>query len=175
MLVAETVLGHRDAPAVAERLAEGDPSRVVLSDTERRRSRVRTETLDCQDLGIVVGSILRDGDVLETTTGHLVVVKLAEVKALVVEVSADDVTPTTALVLGHAVGNRHWDLAVRDDEALIPVADSQGQIETMVRNQLPDGASIRYETVPPSTFDDVGTDHEHHHAGDDHVHGAENG
>ena len=172
MLVAEEYLGHRGDPAVADLLdaADGDPHRVALTDTERQRSRVRTETADGRDLGIVVADELADGDVLATADGDLVVVDLAAVEVLVVDFSDADVAATAALEVGHALGNRHWDLAVREHEALFPVADTRERTATTVADLLPAGVTTRFETVSPATFDDAtpehGDDegeHSHHH------------
>lgn len=172
MLVAERYLGHRDDGAVASRLSESDPHRVVLSDTDRRRSRVRTETVEGADLGIVVARELGDGDVLETAEGDLVVVELAAVDALVVDFGDADVSATEAVAVGHAAGNRHWDLAVRGEEALFPVPDSRERMLSAIDGDLPAGVRTRFESVPPTTFDDGGTpDHDHGHDGTDHGHG----
>lgn len=187
MLVAETRLGHRDDPGVRDRLAGADPARVVLSDDDRRRSRVRTETADGRDLGVVVGEVLRDGDVLETTAGDLVVVELAAVDALVLDLS--DLSAADAAVMGHAVGNRHRDLAVRDGEALIPVGESRERTSSLVDASLSSEPSVRYEAVPPGTFDGsageagrgrVGHGHDHDHDGGaangrTHAHGGDRG
>lgn len=172
MLLAETYVGHRDDPSVADRLAaaNGDADggtelhRAVLTDTERRRSRIRTETTDGLDLGVVAGRDLADGDVLEAENGSLIVVELAGVEALAITLG-DGVSASAALALGHAVGNRHLDLAVRDGEALIPVADSRDRVEAIVDEHLP-GATPRYETVPPTTFDDGGVSRGDHSHGD---------
>jgi urease accessory protein len=175
MRVAERYLGHRDDPDIAALLSDADPHRAVLSDTDRRRSRVRTETADGVDLGIVVGRELGDGDVLETDDGEMVVVELAAIDALVVDFGDVDVTPVAALVVGHAAGNRHWDLAVRDDEALFPVPDTRDRMLDALAGDIPDGVTTRFEYVPPTIFDDAdaldhlhGTDtHEHAHGGRD--------
>ncbi|WP_424000979.1 urease accessory protein UreE [Haloarcula salina] len=177
MLVAKAYVGHREEESVADRLAAAESVSVVLSDTERRRSRVRTETVGGRDLGIVVARDLADGDVLEADDGTLVVVELAAVEALVLDV-AGEVSPTAALELGHAVGNKHWDLAVRDGEVLLPVADSKARMEAAVAEHLPD-VPTRYERVPPTTFDDGGADHSHgdkgghSHADHGHSHAGE--
>lgn len=170
MLLAEQYLGHRDDAAVASRLADADPHRVVLSDTDRRRSRVRTETTEGVDLGVVVPRELGDGDVLETAAGALVVVALASVDALVVEFGDADVSPTEALAFGHATGNRHWDLALRDGEALFPVPDTRERMLSALDGTLPDGVRTRFESVPPTTFDDGDSpDHDHAHGGAGHA------
>ncbi|AEM59208.1 urease accessory protein UreE (plasmid) [Haloarcula hispanica N601] len=175
MLVADTYLGHRDDATVAEDIDTSDHATVVLSDTERQRSRVRTETTDGCDLGIVVARDLADGDVLEAEDGTLVVVELAAIEALVLDFADSDVSPTAALELGHAVGNRHWNLAVRDRETLFPVTDSKERMETTVAELLPADVPTRYEHVPPTTFDDEGVDHTHRdgtgmHDGGGHAH-----
>ncbi|MBB6646035.1 urease accessory protein UreE [Halobellus ruber] len=169
MLVAERYLGHRDDAEVAARLSNADPHRVVLSDTDRRRSRVRTETQAGADLGIVVAAELGDGDVLETAEGDPVVVELAAVDALVVDFGDSDVPATAALAVGHAAGNRHWDLAVRDGEALFPVPDTRERMREAIEGDLPAGVRTRFESVPPTTFDDGGTpEHAHSHSGGGH-------
>ncbi|WP_254832668.1 urease accessory protein UreE [Haloglomus salinum] len=177
MLVAETYLGHRSEEVVTSALAEaetgtgGGVHRVVLTDTERRRSRVRTETADGTDLGIVVARELADGDVLRTENGGLLVVELAAVEALVVDLAGADAPTTAAVAFGHAVGNRHWDMAVRGTEVLFPVADDRERMERFVRAEAPAGATLHTERVPPTTFDDGGPDHSHGPSlGDDHAH-----
>jgi urease accessory protein len=178
MLVAETYVGHRSEEAVASALAEAKTGtgdgvhRVVLTDTERRRSRVRTETADGADLGIVVARELADGDVLRIEDGGLVVVELAAVEALVVDLADADAPTTAAVAFGHAVGNRHWDMAVRGTEVLFPVADDRERMERFIRTEAPTGATLDTERVSPTTFDDGSPDHSHGPSlGDDHAHG----
>lgn len=171
MQVAETYLGHREDPELAAQLADTDPASVVLSDTERRRSRVRTETADGQELGIVVARDLGDGDVLATEDGDLVIVELAAVDALVLSFDDADVAPLAALELGHALGNRHWDLTLRAGEALFPVPDTRERMRAAVTGHLPDDVELRFERVSPMTFDDGRDGHgDHSH---DHSHGAD--
>ena len=176
MLVADTYLGHREDPDVVDRLAGTDPVRVRLSDTDRRRSRVRTETTDGRDLGVVVGRDLDDGDVLVTDDGTTVIVELVRIDALVLDFETADLSALTALEVGHALGNRHWDLAVRGHEALFPVEDSRERMLTHVADHLPADVTSRFEAVPPTTFDDGGPSHEHDHGhGHEHGHGHGHG
>ncbi|GGJ07838.1 hypothetical protein GCM10008995_17200 [Halobellus salinus] len=172
MRVADRYLGHREMPDIAARLSDAGPLRVVLSDTDRRRSRVRTETVDGADLGIVVPGEL--GDVLETEDGALVVVELAAVDALVVDFGDADVDATAALAFGHAAGNRHWDMAVRGDEALFPVPDTRDRMLDALAGEVPDGVTTRFEQVPPTTFGDAPADHKHtpEERAHDHTHGG---
>lgn len=174
MLVVDAYLGHRDDPSVARRLADATPRRVVLSDTERRRSRVRTDTEDGRDLGIVVARDLGDGDVLVTESGDLVEVSLVAVEALVLDFAEADVSTTAALAMGHALGNRHWKLAVRGSEALFPVTDTRERMEAAVADHLPEEVTTRYEAVSPTLFDGTEADHTHGDGAHSHAHGDEN-
>ena len=169
MLVVREYAGHRDDPAVAERLTGTEPLRVVLSNTERRRSRVRTTTVDGRDLGVVVARDLADGDVLVTEDGTPIVVELEGIEALVLDLGGVELLPAKALELGHALGNRHWDLALRGEEALFPVRTSRERTEAIVADVVPETVPYRFETVPPTTFDDGGT----HSTGAAHTHGGE--
>lgn len=54
--------------------------------------------------------------------------------------------------------NRHLDLAVCDEEPLIPVADSRERTEATVRSLLPASVPIRYGMVSPATFEPSGPD-----------------
>lgn len=175
MLVADAYLGHREDPAVRDRLAESDPRRVVLSDTDRRRSRVRTETVAGEDLGVVVARDLGDGDVLATESGDLVVVELAPIDVLVVDFAGADVTPTGALALGHAVGNRHRDLAVDGTAVLFPAADGLERLERTVRDHLPDDVRVARDKRSPTAFDDDASGAGHDHGEGRHTHGDGDG
>ncbi|WP_415379839.1 urease accessory protein UreE [Halosimplex sp. TS25] len=174
MLVAEAFVGTLDDDAVAERVESGDPLAVAVDGTERRRSRFRTTADDGTDLGVVVARELRDGDVL-STGDRLVVVSLEAVEAMAIDFGAvtdpDRAAVTTALELGHAVGNRHWDLAVEGERAYLPLADTRERMESTVEPHLPDGATIEYDEVPPTLFDEGdAADHSHSHGEGDHTH-----
>ncbi|WP_436927922.1 urease accessory protein UreE [Halosimplex amylolyticum] len=179
MLVAEAFVGTLDDPAVAERVESSDPLTVTVDGTERRRSRFRTTADDGTELGVVVARELRDGDVL-STGDRLVVVSLEAVEAMALDFGGvadpDRAAVTTALELGHAVGNRHWDLAVEGECAYLPLADTRERMESTVEPHLPDGATIEYDEVPPTLFDEGdAADHSHSHgeSGYSHSHGED--
>lgn len=181
MLVADEFLGTLADEGVAGRVETGDPLTVTVDDTERRRSRFRTTADDGTDLGVVVGRELEDGDVL-AAGDRLVVVSLEPVDAMVVDFTGvadpDRAAVTTALELGHAVGNRHWDLAIDGarNRAYMPVTDSRDRMEATVEPALPAGATIGYEAVPPTTFDESSGGHGHSHEhGPGHSHGPDSG
>jgi urease accessory protein len=167
MRVADAYLGRRDDPEVAGRL-DGDHLRIAVDDTDRRRSRFRTRTAGGDEIGVAVGRVLRDGDVLDAD-GTPGVVELEPAPALAVDLDALD--PAAAVRFGHALGNRHRDLAVRAGRALVPAGSDGGASESALRDALPDGTPIDRTTVPPSVFDDAGGwggggGHEHDHGHD---------
>jgi urease accessory protein len=177
MLVADTYLGSLTDEDIDDRVEAADSLRVMLDDTDRQRSRVRTTTVDGTDLGIIVGRELRNEDVLvarnrESDDGeHLVVVELDGVPA--VALSFDDVTREvlpSAVALGHAVGNRHRDLAVVDNRVLVRAEQDSDRLESLLAEHLPEGATTARTTVPPSAFDSNTGHTGHTHAPSDHSH-----
>jgi urease accessory protein len=170
MLLATEYVGHRDDPDVAARLADADPLTVVLSGTDRRRSRVRTATVDGRDLGVVCARDLEDGDVLGTEDGALVLVELEGVETLVLDLGTGVLSPADALELGHALGNRHWDLALRGTDALFPVTTSRERVHAVVEEAVPEAVPRRYERVSPALFDGRANHTQTHGEDADHAH-----
>jgi urease accessory protein len=74
------------------------------------------------------------------------------------------------VVAGHAVGNRHWDLAIREGRLYVPTDGEAEYREDFLRSVLPEGAEIRVERVEPTVFDDSSDgahgqhDHDHDHS-----------
>jgi len=184
MLVVDSVLGNvDDDPALAARI-EDRPSeaveRVVLDERDRRRGRLRTTTDAGTELGIVAPEDgLRPGDVLVADDERAVVVAFADRDALVVdfagvEGSADALAGAAAL--GHRLGNRHRDLAVRDGEVLVALDAHAGQVRETVAEAAPPGTEVREAAVDPALFDGTephsrGDGHGHTHGGGSHDRG----
>lgn len=139
----------------AESLEETDRETVTVGGDQRRRSRFRTTTDSGREVGIVVGRELRAGDVLSTGTGDSprIEVALEPVEAVVVCLAGAAANLTAAVALGHAAGNRHWDMAVRGQEVLFPVAESDARTDATLAPHLPDGAAVSRERVSPALFD----------------------
>jgi len=161
MLVVERVLGNvNEDPEWAreyEVRSESAVERVVLGDRDRRRSRIRTTTEAGTDVGIVVeddhdlspGDVLADGD-------RLIVVTFEDREALVVSLEGTDAATDTVVAmteLGYQVGNRHWDLAVRDGEVLVALGTDSERKVSEIQAALPPGARTRRELVDPTLFD----------------------
>ena len=149
---------------------------VVVDDTQRRRTRFRTRTTTGEEVGVVVedAPVLAPGDLLRTDDGRLLVVELEPTEALVVDLPAG-ATPARMVAAGHAIGNKHWDLVVRDGRVYVPAAGEADHRRTFLESWLPTEAEIRVESVEPTTFDDShhndhSHDHGHSHSHDGHGH-----
>lgn len=183
------VVGNRNAdPELAETLAaheaDGTLERVVLDNTERRKSRLRVETDAGTDLGILVDQPeLSAGDVLVVEAEFAVVVEFEAREAFVIDLpEPTESALLTAVELGHRVGNQHWDIAVDDGTVYIPVEADKAIIEDVLGPYLPADAETRYEVVDADRFVDGdqtvdhghGSDHDHGHGSDhDHSHGSD--
>jgi urease accessory protein len=191
MRVVDRVLGNvaddPDLAAARDRHdSNGTLERVVLDDATRRRSRFRVRTDAGRELGVVVGDVtLEPGDVLADDDA-MVVVAVASVPAASVELS-DVADPVWLVEFGHAVGNLHRPLAVRDGAVHValergadaePGADLR-DVDPRLADALPSGVDATVKRVAPSTFD--GSDarlrgqshadavaHDHSHAPHDH-------
>lgn len=186
MLTVETVLGNvredDDLAAALERHADaGTLERLEIDAADRVKSRLRAATDAGTDLGIVVDRpALRDGDVLPTEEDRMVVVRFADREAVAVDL-ASNADRATLVEFGHAIGNQHWDLAVEDGTAYVPLDADLRIVEDVLEDALPDGAETRVETVDGGLFVEDGNgppdagqaDHEHarEHA-NDYAHGG---
>jgi len=178
----DSVVGNvADDPDLAAEVdaheAAGTLETVVLDDTERKRSRLRVTTDAGTDLGVLVDQPeLVAGDVLLCNDDRAVVVAFEERETFVIEFPAAEAAVSTAVELGHRIGNQHWDIAVDGATIYIPVDADRAIIEDVLGPYIPDSAMTRYETVDAQRFidgggDDTaagghGVDHDHAH-GDD--------
>ncbi len=172
-----------DDPDIAARVAvhedDGTLERLVVAAGDRHRSRLRVETEAGTDLGVVVENPpLRAGDVLVLDDERAVVVAFETREAVALDLPEPSAgAVATAVELGHRVGNQHWDLAVRDGTAYVPLEADRHIVENVLAASLPDGVDLRYETVDASLWVDSTPDHAHEHGGShDHTHdGGETG
>lgn len=166
-----------DLAAARDRHRErGTLERLQIDDTQRRRSRFRASTDAGRELGVVARGTepLAPGDVL-LEEAVMIVVELAEIPTLAVRFSADT-DPTTAAVVGHAAGNRHWDLAVDSGTVHVPAGSDPDARRETLEEILPESAAIERAAVSPSAFDEAagrqnaGHDVDHTHHDDDPAH-----
>ncbi|MGB1562925.1 MAG: urease accessory protein UreE [Sinimarinibacterium flocculans] len=86
------------------------PRELVLSFTERSRSRLRSVLDDGTDVGVLLprGTVLRGGDLLRAETGEVVRVRTAIEPLYRVTAREDDADPRFSLLRGaYHLGNRH--------------------------------------------------------------------
>lgn len=193
------VLGNVHADEDLERAREhhaneGTLERVVVAADRRRRSRFRTTTDAGTDVGVVLEKpALSIGDVLVHDEDRMIVVAFEPLAALAVDLPEPTAEALeAALELGHRVGNQHWDLAIDDGVAYVPLEADRHIVERVVEDVVP-GATVRAETVDAELFvtdlgEEVGDgsphDNEHvhatgsersHDAGSGRTHGADHG
>jgi urease accessory protein len=173
MRVADSYVGNRGSEVVAARLAREGFETITVDDAERRRSRFRTTTGTGTDLGVTVSRELTAGDVL-AAEDLLVVVELEPVETMVIDLEGAAGSLTGAVALGHAVGNRHWDMAVRGQEVLFPAPESDARTDATLAPHLPEGATVSRERVSPALVDGQVESASHAHGGGhSHYHGAD--
>ncbi len=154
------VVGNADddpdlAAAVADHEAAGTLETVVLTETERKRSRLRVTTNTGTDLGVLVDQPeLTAGSVLLCDEERAVVITVETREAVVIEFPAAEVAVSTAVELGHRIGNQHWDITIEDTTIYIPVEADRAIIEDVLTPYIPAAATIRYETVDAGRFVD---------------------
>jgi urease accessory protein len=176
------VVGNVEAdPEIAQVIEaherDGSLERVVLDDTERRRSRLRVTTEAGTELGVLVDRPeLVAGDVLLIEDDLAVVVAFDSREAFVIEFPAPEAAVSTAVELGHRIGNQHWDISVDGSSVYVPVEADRAIIEDVLGPYIPAGATTRYETVEAERFIDKDGDrnggHDHGHG---HGHNHDNG
>ena len=165
MFVCDTYHGNTD-----ETEPDADKiEHVVLTREDVRRSRVRAETEEGREIGVVLDRRLRDGDIVYDEE-VAVVVELEGVEAFAVEL--DGLTSPEAAELGHDLGNAHHEMAVDGSVAyVLDTEDTRRRLE-----DVPDGVEVRRVEVEPSVFDGDGEEPGHTHpSAHDHEHTHEDG
>lgn len=125
---------------------------VTIDEREARKSRLRLQTRQGRDLGIVLprGTVLTDGDVFavaEDASKVLIHIALQELMVLTphAHLTAQE-RWAWAVRLGHVLGNQHWPVAVVEEQILLPVTVDRAVMETVLRtHHLTDYFTVRYE------------------------------
>lgn len=138
---------------------------VHISQTDSRKGRIHVHTTSGVTVGIVKSRhwSLRDGDVLETEQGRLLLVHLQEQKVIVLQFTEPVVDGAIALIhLGHVLGNHHWPIIVQDRKLYVEVVVDAEVIESTIREFKIPGLQIDYELRSDNDYLDF-SEHKHHH------------
>ncbi len=168
MRVIEGIEGNvRSSPELAtardRHRDRGTLEHLQIDDTQRRRSRFRATTDAGRELGVVVRGAepLEPGDVL-LETDIMVVVEVTRVPTLAVGFPSDTAPATTAKV-GHAVGNRHWDLTVESGTVHVAAGPDPDARRRRLDEIVPEDATVERGELSPSAFDGAPGQDEHGH------------
>ncbi|KAB8333013.1 urease accessory protein UreE [Scytonema tolypothrichoides VB-61278] len=167
--LAEIYLGNSiENVSLSERIEKACSSALCLevhiSQTDSRKGRIHAHTTTGVAVGIVKSRdwALREGDVLETEDGKLLLIHLQEQKVMVLSFT-EPVTerPIELVHLGHVLGNHHWPIIVQDGKLYVQLAADVKVMESTVRDfQIP-GLEIDFEVRSPQQHLDF-AQHSHH-------------
>ncbi|MGH2412288.1 MAG: urease accessory protein UreE [Microcystaceae cyanobacterium] len=163
--LAETYLGNiAENPDLQARISWEQCLEVYLSQTDSRKGRIHTCSTSGIDVGIVKSRdwSLREGDVLETQQGKLLLVHLQEQKIMVLSfIELMSNRPLDLIHLGHVLGNHHWPILVQNGKLYVQLAADEEVMEATIRHfQIP-GLQIDYEWRSPNEQLTFSEHHQH--------------
>ncbi len=140
---------------------------VHISQTDSRKGRIHAHTTSGVTVGIVKSRdwSLRNGDVLETEQGQLLLVNLQEQKVIVLRFTEPVLDGAIALIhLGHVLGNHHWPIIVQERQLYVELVVDAQVIESTIREFKIPGLHIDYELRSANNYLDF-SEHKHHDHG----------
>lgn len=149
--IAQTYLGNiQENPTLAEKLEASKKLclEVNLSQSDRGKGRIHTQSTSGISIGIIKNRdwLLREGDILETEQGKLLLVHIQPQELMVLSFTESLVNnPINLIHLGHVLGNHHYPIIVKDNKIYLQLIVDKEKIEATIRNfQIP-GLQIDYE------------------------------
>lgn len=142
---------------------------VCLDESDRVKGRIYAQALSGEAIGITKDRSwsLSEGDVLQTEAGKLLLVHLKDQGLMVLRFTGNTQGYELALIhLGHALGNHHYPIGVRDQKIYIPVAGDRTSIESLIYSFKIPGLIMTYEQRSPAvlaTDPAISISHHHHH------------
>lgn len=171
--LAQIYLGNvlEDTPLAARMdtaRSTGQGWEVHISQTDSRKGRIYAHTTTGLPVGIVKGRdwVLREGDVLETEAGHLLLIKLQAQQVMVLRFTSPEITSEEQAIallhLGHVLGNHHWPILIQLNCVYVELIVDAAVVESTIRNFHIPGLHIDYEWRSPHEHLDFSLSHHHH-------------
>lgn len=169
--LAETYLGNlTENAALSERIERACQEErfleVYISETDSRKGRIYAHSTSGIDVGIVKSRdwLLREGDVLETAQGKLLLIHLRLQKVLVISFPETVSNhPIELIHLGHVLGNHHWPIIVKYNKIYVELITDAEVVESTIRNFHIPGLQLEYELRSPHEHLDFSHNSEHDH------------
>ena len=190
--VIERILGNRSDAAWAARLAGASVDWLELSQWDAQKNRLRKETEGGRSMAVALerGQCLRDGDVLEwdEASRSAVVCRIRLCPVMAVDLTGlaafgVEKAVSSAVRLGHALGNQHWPAVVKRGVVYVPMTADEKVMSAVMDTH--DIAGVTYAFLSGESVYDLlsgeearllfgGAEsplsgHDHHHHGHHHV------
>ncbi len=136
---------------------------VYLQQSDCAKSRILTRATSGEAIGIIKSRdlVLRSGDVLETATSNLLLVKLEQEKLMFIsfEEPLNDNYAMDLVRLGHILGNHHYPIKINKNKICVcPITDAEIIIKMIEELKIP-GLKIDFKTNNDRPIPDPN----HHH------------
>ncbi|MCC0178854.1 urease accessory protein UreE [Waterburya agarophytonicola K14] len=137
---------------------------VSLNQSDRAKGRIHAHT----DEGIAVGIIksrdrlLQSGDVFQTDSKKLLIVRLQDIELLVLDFSTLDnkIAPSKLVYLGHVLGNHHYPVTIQDGKIYVQLTTERKILEQIINDVKVPGLQIEY-AMPNIAHNIEFTSHNH--------------
>ncbi|MDJ0592480.1 MAG: urease accessory protein UreE [Pleurocapsa sp. MO_226.B13] len=152
--IAQTYLGNlKEDASLAQRVKTARDRQqcleVSLTQSDRAKGRIQAKSTSGTTVGIIKSRdwSLRQGDVFTTESGKLLLIHLQQQRLMVLSFTEPVTDRAIELVhLGHALGNQHCPITIRDRKIYLQPTGDTAIIEKTIRDfQIP-GLKIDYES-----------------------------
>lgn len=130
MIRITSVTGNVSDGMTQDGMAGGGPERIILDRADLQKSRLRRRSDRGTDVGLDMppGTVLRHGD-LVAGDGRTLVIEQNPETVCVVRPRPGKTAAGLMVLVGHAVGNMHRPVAIREEGVVFPVQDPS-ELET---------------------------------------------
>ncbi|MGK7892894.1 MAG: urease accessory protein UreE [Xenococcus sp. (in: cyanobacteria)] len=136
---------------------------VALQHSELMKGRILTKTSSGAEIGIIKSRdlVLRSGDIFETETGNLLLIKIAAEKLMVLsfEQSLNNNYAMDLVSLGHILGNHHYPIKIDQNKIYVRLITDAKVIVKMIAELKIPGLKITFETNNGQEIPDLSHTH----------------